>query len=91
MFFIYSLTVLYYKICSVYSECFSIKLYSILFYQDIPINLSLQKMFLSMCLEIKSFRKSFPGYNTVPDSKINNSMEMTLIFQAKYKSTKYNK
>ena len=44
-----------------------------------------------MCLEIKSFRKIFPGYSTVPDSKINNSMEMTLIFQVKYKSTKYNK
>ena len=38
-------------------------------------------MFLSMCLEIKGFRKKFPGYSTVPDSKINNSMEMTLIFQ----------
>ena len=69
---------------------FSIKLYSILFYHDIPINLSLQKMFLSMCLEIKSLEKSFPGYSTVPDSKINNSMEMTSIFLVKYKSIKYN-
>ena len=69
---------------------FYIKLHSNLFYHDILINLLLQKMFLSMCLEIKSLEKSFPGYSTVPDSKINNSMEMTLIFQVKYKSTKYN-
>ena len=52
------------------------------------INLSLQKMFLSLCLEII---KNFPGYSTVPDSKTNNSMKKTLIFQVKYKSSKYNK
>ena len=52
------------------------------------INLSLQKMFLSLCLEIK---KIIPGYSTVPDSKTNNSMKKTLIFQVKYKSSKYNK
>ena len=28
----------------------------------------------------KKFTKSFPGYSTVPDSKINNSMQKTLIF-----------
>ena len=43
-----------------------------------------------MCLEIKSLEKVYPGYSTVPDSKINNSMEKTLIFQVKYKSTKNN-
>ena len=43
-----------------------------------------------MCLEIKSIEKVHPGYSTVPVSKINNSMEKTLIFQVKYKSTKNN-
>ena len=43
-----------------------------------------------MCLEIKSLQKVSPGYNTVPDSKTNNSMEKTLIFQVQYKSTKNN-
>ena len=40
-------------------------------------------MFLSMCLEIKRLEKVSPGYSTVPDSKINNSMEKTLIFSSK--------
>ena len=38
----------------------------------------------------KIIKKFWPGYSTVLDSKINNSMEKTLIFQVKYKSTKNN-
>ena len=76
---------------SVYCECFFYKVVQYLFHHDIPINLSLQKNVFVYVPGNKSFRKKFPGYSTVPDSKINNSMEMTLIFQVKYKSTNYNK
>ena len=59
MFFLYTLTVLFYMTCSVYSECFfSIYLYSILFYHDKANKLVLAKNVLSLC-KIKRSNKKF--------------------------------
>ena len=51
------------------------------------INLSLQNVFVSLH-EKRNDKNFYPGYSTVPDSKISNSMGKALIFQVKYKSTK---
>ena len=50
------------------------------------INLSLQILFGLFACKNK-IKELHPGYSTVPDSKISNSMRKVLIFQVKYKST----
>ena len=68
MFFLYSLTVLFYITCSIYSECFSIYLYSILFYHDKANKLVIAKIVLSLCMKkevIKKFTLVTVQYQTV--------------------------
>ena len=67
---------------------FSIYLYSILFYHDKVNKLIIAK---NDFVSVPGNKKVYPGYSTVPNSKTNNSMEKTLIFQVKYKSIKNNK
>ena len=67
---------------------FFLYIYTVFYFIMIkPINLSLQKCFVSLHKK-RNDKKIYPGYSTVPDSKISNSMEKTLIFQVKYNSTK---
>ena len=75
MFFLYSLTVLYYKTCSVYSECFFLYSCTVFYFIMIYQQLVIAKNVFVYVPRNKKFRKSCPGYSTVPDSKINNSME----------------
>ena len=76
--------------CLYILNVFSIYLYSILFHHDKANKLVIAKIVLSLCMKKEVIKKIYPGYSTVPDSKISNLMEKTLIFQVKYKSIKNN-